>query len=484
MVRPLTVIATSLSTQTRRQLANQLEALAFVDCLGITEELAQAHALATQLPPDVLLVDLTNRELDAGLFIQTMSTDHQQPAVLFALHEAMDSTMLLQCARQGAKEFIAYPADPSELDAALQRLQQFVAKVHSQAGRDAAANSYTSEKAIEGESGLQIYTVFGAKGGSGTTTVAIHLATELKRLSKKPVLLLDMDQSFCNTATLLNVKPATCLMELCSELDTLSEPRMLASLVTQHESGLHLLTATRYGPTVGEPIHPHLLDLLLSFMQDTYHYVVVDLPTHLVDGYHEFWMEQAHLALLLSCMDVPSMVRTRQYMEMVQPFLNQDKLKLVLNRWTLKSVYGMSNQSLEEEFHYPVFARLANDWDLNVEAASMGKLFRQLRPQAELTQQLEALARQLMLISHPQLASQLQASALLGRAVDPVQRDVKGVQAWLNKVLRPGGKTSGDKPGKQPPVRPGPARLTSSEGQPHHHPQNQQEEEAPRHVVR
>ena len=46
----------------------------------------------------------------------------------------------------------------------------------------------------------------------------------------------------------------------------------------------------------------------------------------------------------------------------------------------------MTNKSLEEEFRYPIYGRLVNDWELNVEANSLGKVYSKVNPNSELAQ--------------------------------------------------------------------------------------------------
>ena len=113
--RQLKVIAVANSPFIQKTLEEQLMALDFVDCNKVLLELADAHSESAKFHPDVILVDLTDRELDGGLFIQAMSMDENHPYVLFALHSKLDHTIILESVRQGAKEFIQYPKDQQTL---------------------------------------------------------------------------------------------------------------------------------------------------------------------------------------------------------------------------------------------------------------------------------------------------------------------------------------------------------------------------------
>jgi pilus assembly protein CpaE len=434
MARQLNVLASSLNPTVCATLQAQLAALAFVNTLGVVAELGEAHALASDHNPDVILVDLTDREVDAGLFIQAMSMESTQATVLFALHQAMDASLIVQCVRQGAKEFSAYPADKDALHDALQRLHQFIGKLS--ANFESAAATAALSQAPQ----CEVFTVFAPKGGSGATTVAIHLADALRQLTKAKVLLLDMDTLFNNTTVLLNLKPNLCLADLSrdGQLPDLLDPAMLSGFVSQHDSGLQLLTASKGNVQDLTLMPPTVLPLLLDYCKQEFRYVVVDCPSHTLDDIHRFWVEAATQLLVVSGLDVPSLYRTRQYLALVNQVVPAERLQLILNRYDLRAAYGLSNQQLEAEFKHPVAHKLPNDWELNVEANSMGKLFRQLNAQAPLTLALEQLARRL---------AKLPASTVLpqrhnkGNRPDglQMQQDVHGLRSLFNKVL---GKTS------------------------------------------
>ena len=401
MSRKLRLVAIANSKEVRLQLEAQLQSLDFVESNQVVMELAEAHSLVSQAPPDVILVDLTNRELDGGLFIQAMSMDEDQPYVLFALHEKLNHQIILESVRQGAKEFIHYPQDQTALNEALKRMHSFISRV---SGPQSATNQVIAEavQRTKDSSQCKIITVFGCKGGVGASTIAVNLAHELKALTKEPVLLFDMDQVFNNTAVMLNLKPNHSLGDLTRSAISDIEDSILKKIMVQHESGLDLLVASKSVLDDNDMISPDLLDRTLDFIKSNYTYAVVDIPTHVLDAYHQFFVEKSEEVFLVSSLDIPGLYRSRQYLDLATQFLDESKLKLILNRWNLKAAVGMTNKSLEEEFRYPVFMRLMNDWDLNVECNSLGKVFSKLNPNAELVKNVQQLAKYAAGIDSPE----------------------------------------------------------------------------------
>lgn len=117
----LRVVAAVSSEETRSALYAQLRALGFVDFNGVLLELSDAVSICRNDAPDVLIVDMTGRELDAELFMQTISMDPDTPTTIFALHKSLDHDIIVQAVKHGAREFIQYPEEADKLDMALKK---------------------------------------------------------------------------------------------------------------------------------------------------------------------------------------------------------------------------------------------------------------------------------------------------------------------------------------------------------------------------
>jgi pilus assembly protein CpaE len=414
---PLTVVAVASNTDTQTPLMAQLQGLDFIRCTGVLLELSDAVRLCNNSPPDVIIVELTERELDGGLFIEAISMNPSKPCVIIALHRQLDHSIILEAVRRGAKEFIHYPTDPATLEVALKRIHQ---QLTSKATQLAKASQPKG----------QLITVFSAKGGAGCSTVAVNLAHQAMVALKQdtacgypsPVCLLDMDQVFSNTSIMLNLNPAHCLADLTQTPIPEVDEALFTKITLHHDSGLDLMVLSKNvmddNPMLSEALLVRTLDYLLTH----YALVVVDLPTHVLDAYHQYLAQQSDKILLVSGADVPSLYRTRQYLDLAQADVGPDKIKLVLNRYTLNGAFGMGNRQLEAEFNTPVFARLPNDWNLNVEANSLGCVLGKVNPKADLVKALQAMAYLLLGINQ----SNSQPSATQGIPTPTV------IKKWLS----------------------------------------------------
>jgi pilus assembly protein CpaE len=392
MKRMLHIVAVAGSEATRQALYQQLSALPFVMCDNFLLTFEEAATLCPEQKPDIILVDMTGRETDAGLFIEAMASKHDCPWSLFALHKEMDHRLILEAVRRGAKEFIHYPEDKSSLEESLKRHLQHLEK------KLAASLPKESSEKKQGK----LVTLFSSKGGAGCSTVAINLTHELLQLTRKSVVYLDMDQIFNNTAVMLNVRPNFALRDLAENRADDVDDTLLQKIIVSHESGFDMVVGSKNVLDETEMVSPELLDKVLNYLLSHYEYVVVDLPTHVLDPYHQYLVERSNQVLIVSGMDIPCLYRTRQYLDLARQYLSEDKLMLVLNRVTLKSAVGISNQDLEAQFRYPVYCRLVNDWDLMVESYSLGRLLSSVSPKAELVKCLQKLARLVAGLEQPQ----------------------------------------------------------------------------------
>ncbi|MBM2810691.1 MAG: response regulator receiver protein, partial [Chloroflexi bacterium] len=88
----------------------------------------------------------------------------------------------------------------------------------------------------------QIITFFTLKGGVGTTSLAVNLATLLRSLTSQSVLLIDLSTERGAVSVHLNLTPKLTLADL-PEDPSLIDIDVLESLILHHPSGLDILAA-------------------------------------------------------------------------------------------------------------------------------------------------------------------------------------------------------------------------------------------------
>src|SRR4029450_12543377 len=118
------------------------------------------------------------------------------------------------------------------------------------------------------------YVFLGAKGGCGTTTVAVNSAVELARLSKRPTGIIDMKACLGEVALFLGVRPRFTLLDALENLHRLDKD-FLKELAAKHKSGLDILAGSEQfdRPNAQDA---GAIEELLRVLTRMYDFIVID----------------------------------------------------------------------------------------------------------------------------------------------------------------------------------------------------------------
>ena len=128
--------------------------------------------------------------------------------------------------RAGANEFFTWPPAEEAFDEAL--------RADSRAARRGAVGAKPQATTL---------VFFGAKGGAGTTTLAVNCAVELARLSKRPTRHRRPQAGLGEVSLFLGVRSRYTLLDALDNLHRL-DGEFLRELVVKHKSGLEILAGS------------------------------------------------------------------------------------------------------------------------------------------------------------------------------------------------------------------------------------------------
>jgi pilus assembly protein CpaE len=218
--------------------------------LAVSDLLALAQPSASQ--PDVVILDLR----DSGALPPTLATlKRQHPTTGVVIIAArMDPVLMLEAMRAGVNEWIADPITAAELNAAIERVG--AARIASVQG--------------------QIFAFVGAKGGVGTTTIAVNVATALAQsLEDERTLLMDFHLSYGDAAVFLGAEPRFSVADAMENTHRLDEAFFESLVVQSKSTGVHLLASAERA--VGT-VDMRRIATLLSFAAAHYRYTFLDVP--------------------------------------------------------------------------------------------------------------------------------------------------------------------------------------------------------------
>ena len=237
---------------------------------GVTVVTRPDEAVAAAAGYSLILVDRVTPPATIGDVITMLRAGEQTAQVpVLAVAQSADLDERIGLLEAGADDVIAKPFDLPEL---LSRVDALALRSGSAASGPGAS--------IGDEGRHRMVTVFSPKGGVGTTTVATNLALIAAEARHNKVLLIDLDLSFGQVASHLNLQPKQSLLELARDEAALHDADLFRTYAIHHSSGLHLLAAPP-SPLFAALVTADHVDLALARALEAYEIVVVDAGTAL-----------------------------------------------------------------------------------------------------------------------------------------------------------------------------------------------------------
>ena len=217
----LSVVLVHRDPNERAQLRAAFETSGAVQIAGERPDQRGGFALARQVRPDILVLELDRRGHEETLAAAAQYHMENPDVSLFLTTDQLDSDILLRAIRAGAQDVLRRPFDRSALGAAVERVAALKARKHG------------------GAAGHTVITVFSNKGGLGCTTIATNLALALRQLTGGEVALADLDHQSGDVAFLMGLDPHRSIVDVvdAARLDSAS----VQDALTKHPSGVRVL---------------------------------------------------------------------------------------------------------------------------------------------------------------------------------------------------------------------------------------------------
>lgn len=183
-----------------------------------------------------------------------------------------------------------------------------------------------------------------AKAGSGASTAALNLGGSLASEHRRKVLLIDADLHSGVQALLTGCQPGSTIIDALRNAQALDTGAWKSLAV--RTNGLDLLAAPATSKSVVHLFSSWDYFHLLSFTLARYDYVIVDLP-EIVNDATEAVVKRANSVFLVCTPELASLsLARRRIQEILAREVEEDHLKVVLNRSTVMGVTGRDIQRI------------------------------------------------------------------------------------------------------------------------------------------
>ena len=337
-------------------LASSAQLLAILEQSGKVKSVKQWAIPLDKLPdanetmPDVVFLDL-GRHPDQFLQLAAQLRRGWPAIKLVACSENVPPSpqLLLEAMRSGVQDFVAKPVEGGALRGLLEPI-----------ARDLKTKELASND--------KMIVVMGAKGGVGTTTVAVNLGVQLATYAKKRTVLLDFACPLGNAHLLLDLHVRFGLRDTVENLERL-DSHFLAGLLTPHKTKLELLGGATQ-PEEWQDIDVNALDRIVNVAQNSFDVVLVDLGSQLSMEWSAI-LRMARMILIVAEANVPALWTLERRLRTLNGFgVDPGRARVVINRWHRGDEEVL--KSIEKQISTPVFACFPNDFQKASQAMNLG----------------------------------------------------------------------------------------------------------------
>jgi pilus assembly protein CpaE len=325
-----------------RELEQFLSACGMRPTRGTAAELtALAHPAAQQ--PHVVVVDTRGaRAIPPSM----AAVKRQHPATGFlVVASESDPTVLIEAMRAGATEFLHEPITSAALEQAVSRLV-----------------AHRVSPVAKGEA----FAFVGAKGGVGTTTTAVNVATALAKVAPSQTLFADLHVAHGDAALLFGAEPRFSIVDALENTHRFDEA-FFRGLVTPTKAGADLLASS--DRTLGQPGGVQQFRTVVEFAVQHYRYVIIDVPrsdSSAIDA-----LDAASRIVIVTNQDLSAVRGASRLASALRERYGRDRVLVIVNRSDKQA--EISQADIEKVVAAKVKHMLPSDYALALQALNKGR---------------------------------------------------------------------------------------------------------------
>ncbi len=358
----------------KREMARLLRACGVP--IGIVEDRRPGDTAS----PDVFIVDIRSDASSGMATIERLRAAHANVAI-FAVAGASEPELILQAMRAGANEFFPWSGPDGASKSAE---ESFMGAVRRTAARRDAATAGARQPCVT-------HVFLGAKGGAGTTTVAVNCAVELARLTKRPTAILDLKPCLGEVALFLGVRPRYTVLDAIENLHRLDRD-FLKELMSKHKSGLDILAASEQFDRPN-PSDAPAVEELLRVLGKLYDFIVIDVG-NMINACAVSALYAADTVFLVANPDVPSIRNAQRLVDRVRQLgAGSERVKVILNRLSDQNL--IAPKQIETALGYGIHQSFSSDYRAVSTALNSGVPLT-LANHSEISAQFGAFTKQLL----------------------------------------------------------------------------------------
>jgi pilus assembly protein CpaE len=293
------------------------------------------------LQPDVVILDIREKNT-VPASVGMLRRQHPTTGVVIVA-AALEPALMLEAMRAGVTEFLTVPLTAPDLQAAINRVTAL-----------GAAGS-------KGE----VFAFVGAKGGVGTTTVAVNIATSLAQVEPGSTLLIDLHLAYGDASVFLGTEPRYSVLDALENVHRLDKA-FFSGLVGQSSSGLALLASSDRASAT--PVDSANIRSLIEAAARHYAYVLLDVPRTdvMLDA-----LESTSRVIVVANQELATVRAATRLAASLRQRYGRDRLSVVISRFDQQADIGQSD--VERVLGSPVAFTFPSNYRVALDALNAGR---------------------------------------------------------------------------------------------------------------
>ena len=260
---------------------------------------------------------------------------------VLAAGELLESGFLIEALRLGVKEVLTKPLTTEAVQLAFARVERQLGPT------------------LQAKEPATIFSFFSCKGGSGSTTISTNFAVSLSKLSKKKILVLDLDLELGDVTGFFGVRSGKVLIQEDGEGSVIDPAKIFRAIATHSKTGIDLLSFSDGVPGKSRSLAAEIRPLL-GVLQAEYDYIVVDASSTLNDLVVSV-LDFSHLIFLISKCNLPGLRNAQRVLHGFERLgYSASRIRLLVNRY--QKGQDVSLKEVEKTLGFQVFWTIPNDY--------------------------------------------------------------------------------------------------------------------------
>jgi pilus assembly protein CpaE len=301
-------------------------------------------ALASQsaLTADVVVLDLRGRST-VPPSVALLKRQHPNAGVVIVA-SSLDPALMLEAMRSGVTEFVTEPVTQNDLTGAIDRV--------------------TAKQPLRDPG--QVVAFVGGKGGVGTTTLAVNVATVLAKGLPSSTLLIDLHVAYGDAALFVGAEPRFSVADALENIQRLDDT-FLRTLVGRTKYGLEILASSDRA-MVG-PMDVRAVRSLIDCAARRYPLVVLDVPrsdTTMLDA-----LELVNTIVVVANQELSTIRGASRMAAALRQRYGKDRVTVVVSRFD--QVAEIGRKEIERVMGGPIAQVFPSDYRLALGALNVGR---------------------------------------------------------------------------------------------------------------